>query len=97
MITFTLYPRIAKTLGHAMQFSEDSREHIEEFLKNQGALDQFELEYVPISGWVLYDNERSEMYAVHEGGFIVYFPDHNDVEVYEDLDDLKRDYRLEVQ
>lgn len=97
MIEFALYPRISKTLGFAMQFCEDSREYIEEYLKHQGSLDQFELEYVPVSGWVLYDNERSTMEYVFDGSFVVYFPDHNDVTVYQDLDELKRDYRLEVQ
>jgi hypothetical protein len=97
MIEFALYPRIAKALGFAMQFSEESREYIEEFLKHQGDLDQFDLEYVPVSGWVLHDNVRSTMELVSDGDFVVYFPDHNDVTVYQDLDDLKRDYRLEVQ
>ena len=97
MIEFGLYPKIAKALGYAMQFCEDSREHIEEFLKNQGSLDQFELEYVPTQGWVLYDNERSRMDYVYDGDFVVFLTDHDCVTVYQDLDELKRDYRLEVQ
>lgn len=98
MIEFALYPRISKTLGFAMQFCEDSREYIEEYLKHQGSLDQFDMEpNQETPGWVLYDNERSTMELVFDGDFVVYFPDHNDVTVYQDLNDLKRDYRLEVQ
>lgn len=96
MIEFALYPRTPTALGYATQFCEDSREHIEEFLKHQGDLDQFELEYVPVSGWVLHDNVRSTMDFVSDGSWVVYFSFYNEVTVYQDVDELKRDYRLEV-
>lgn len=93
---FKLFPHTPPSpVGWAVQFKGSAYEDLNDFLKEAGNFDQFNLERSR-SEFLVYDNERSECFLLKDGYWVVHFSDENRIEVYDDFDELKEDFRLEL-